>query len=93
MLKSFVLIFVIFQILKNENVNCKTFDVITNHKLNQNQTAKLIRSYKSSYGVVKLSSCKAQLDNGDIIDLTTLDNINAPRSLKFEHNLIFILIN
>ena len=38
-----------------------------------------VQGLETSYGVTKLSSCKAQLDNGDIIDLTSLDNINALR--------------
>ena len=65
-------------ILKNE-VEGGLVNVISDHRLNQNQTAKLIRSYNKSYGINQLSTCKVQLDNGDIIDLTSLDNSTNPR--------------
>ena len=78
MSKNILVTLLLIQILQItvESINHK---VITNDKLNQNQNVKLIRSFINSYGVTKLSSCKAQLDNGDIIDLTSLDNINALR--------------
>ena len=78
MLIFFLSILILLPILKT-GVDSKVFDVITNHKLNKNQTAKLIRSYTDSYGIQKLSACKVKLDNGDTIDLTSLDNVNAPR--------------
>jgi hypothetical protein len=33
----------------------------------------------ATLAVTKLSNCKAQLDDGKIIDLTSLDNANSPR--------------
>ena len=35
----------------------------------------------------KLSNCKAQLDDNSIIDLTSLDNADAPRYFFYQKNL------
>ncbi len=52
--------------------------IVTRHKLNDNQTALLIKETKT-VGINKLSSCKVELDDGKIIDLTSLDDASNPR--------------
>ena len=52
--------------------------ILTQHKLNYNQTAYLIKETRM-VGIEKLSSCKVKLDDGKIIDLTSLDNPSSPR--------------
>ena len=51
--------------------------VITEHRLNKNQTVHLIK--ETSLGVDRITTCKAKLDDGRIIDLTSLDNAGSPR--------------
>ena len=51
---------------------------IKKHKLNQNQTALLIKE-TTTVGINRLSTCKVELDDGKIIDLTSLDNAANPR--------------
>ena len=63
-------------------VECRANDVITGNETYNNQADKLL--IEKSFGIKKISSCKAQLDNGDFIDLTILDNLN---SLRFFLNL------
>ena len=50
---------------------CIIETAITNAHLNHMQT--------SSVGIQKLSNCKVELDNGKIIDLTSLDKPDSPR--------------
>jgi hypothetical protein len=41
----------------------------------------LFESIYNSEAINKLSNCKVELDDGSIIDLTSLDNANSPRFL------------
>ena len=88
MLKERLLTLIVFQIFKI-GIECKILDLSTNHKINENQSAQFIHTYINSYGIQKLSACKVKLDNGDIIDLSTLDNENASRFFKI--SIIYIL--
>ena len=38
--------------------------------------------FNGLYAPTKLSNCKAKLDDGSIIDLTSQDNPNNPRQIK-----------
>ena len=57
--------------------------ILTKHKLNHNQTAYLIKETRT-VGIEKLSTCKVKLDDGKIIDLTSLDNPMSPRFVAKE---------
>ena len=59
--------------------------VITQHRLNENRTVHLIK--ETTAGVDKITTCKAKLDDGMIIDLTSLDNAGSPRYFNVDDDL------
>ena len=59
--------------------------VITEHRLNENQTIHLIK--ETTVGVHRITTCKAKLDDGTTIDLTSLDNAGSPRYFNIDDDL------
>ena len=64
------LLFKIEQIGKNQKLN-QTSELYLKHSI--------IKEVNNIGAPTKLSNCKAKLDDGSIIDLTSLDNVNSPK--------------